>query len=109
MLNTDRFKELENQINQKLGFALQSIPYNPTLFTLSNGTDAVVDEVFSYQIANKFKNHWSAATAMSDPQAGMIRHDTDDDTWQGYTTGAAWITFVTGSGESFHPFLLFGG
>lgn len=46
---------------------------------LLTGADAVVDEVFSYQKANKFKNHYRGATAPADIQPGMLFSDSDDD------------------------------
>ena len=100
MFDIDRFKELESQINQRLGFAMQSTPYNPTIFTLTNGTDAVVDEIFSYQIANKFKNHWRAASASSDPQPGMIWQDSDDDKFRGRDSATNWDIFITSANPS---------
>ena len=75
---------------------------------ISTGADAVVDEVFSYQKVNKLKNHYYGAAAPANPVAGLIWVDSDDGKVYVYY-GAAWVEVVTGSGESFHPFLLFGG
>jgi len=74
----NKYKTITDRINKKLGFEMPGSEYNPTLFTLPNGTDAVIDEVFSYQVANKFKNHWYAASKPTDIQDGMIWIDSDN-------------------------------
>ena len=63
--------------------------------SLLTGDDAILDDVFSYQIANKFKNHWRGATPPADPQAGMIFSDSDDNKVY-HWTGAAWVELATG-------------
>lgn len=57
---------------------------------LSDGDNAILDDVFSYQQYNKLKNHWYAATAPSNPQAGMIWIDSDNGKVYKYY-GAAWV------------------
>jgi len=47
----------------------------------------VLDDLFSYQVYNKIKDHWRAATAPADIQAGMIYSDSDDN--KVYHYGAA--------------------
>ena len=72
-------REVERKIDRFGGFErAPNLLYNPTVFTLINGTDAVLDEVWSYQIANKFKNLWYSATAPSDMQDGMPFVDSDN-------------------------------
>ena len=56
--------------------------------SLLTGDDAILDSVFSYQIANKFKNHWRGASPPANPQAGMIFSDSDDNKVY-HWTGAA--------------------
>ena len=60
--------------------------------TMPNGSDAVVDSLFSYQQYNRIKNHWYGATAPSDPQPGMIWVDSDDGKSYVYY-GSAWVEF----------------
>ena len=105
-LNT--YEAFERAINRQLMSVLDIPLSDPTLFTLINGTDAAVDDLWAAQHVNKFKNHWYAAAAPTDPQAGMIWMDSDDGKVYAYYA-AAWSEIVIGSGESFHPFLLFGG
>ena len=52
--------------------------YDPTKHTIATGSDAVIDDLFSFQVYNKLKNHWRAATAPTDIQDGMIWSDSDD-------------------------------
>jgi len=84
-------QSIEKDINDFCGIRKEiRFLYNPSVFTLTNGTDAVLDEIWSYQIVNKFKNHWYSATGPSDPQAGMIWMDSDDGLlYKRY--GAAWV------------------
>ena len=58
--------------------------------TIPNGSDAVVDSLFSYQQYNRIKNHWYSATAPTAPVAGMIWVDSDDGKVYVYY-GAAWV------------------
>lgn len=66
--------------------------YDPTKMTIIQGTDGVLDDLFSYQVYNKLKNHWRLATEPPDKQPGMIRSDSDDDKLHHYGNvgGAAW-------------------
>lgn len=57
--------------------------------SLATGEDAVLDDVWSYQQYNRFKNHWVGASAPANAVAGMIWSDSDDDKLYHYT-GAAW-------------------
>jgi hypothetical protein len=59
---------------------------------LSNGTDAVLDDIFSYQQYNRLKNHWPGASAPSDPQNGMVWYDSTNHRWAGRRNGA-WLYF----------------
>ena len=52
--------------------------YDPTKMTIIQGTDGVLDDLFSYQVYNKLKNNWRGAVAPTDMQDGMIYSDTDD-------------------------------
>lgn len=52
--------------------------YDPTKMTIIQGTDGVLDDLFSYQVYNKLKNNWRGAVAPVDMQDGMIYSDTDD-------------------------------
>jgi hypothetical protein len=63
----------------RLDLCMEEMLYDPTKFSISTGDDAVLDDIFSYQVYNKIKNHWAAATAPTDVQQGMIWYDTDDD------------------------------
>ena len=65
--------------------------------SISTGDDGVLDDVFSYQIYNKIKNHWRGSTAPANPQAGMIFSDSDDDKLY-YWNGAAWVEIEAGGG-----------
>ena len=58
--------------------------------TIPNGSDAVVDSLFSYQQYNRIKNHWYGATAPTAPVAGMIWVDSDNGKTYVYY-GAAWV------------------
>lgn len=62
---------------------------------LSDGDAAVLDDIFSYQIYNKLKDHFSGASAISAPQQGMIQHLTGDDRISIYD-GALWRIILTG-------------
>lgn len=53
--------------------------YDPTKMTIIQGTDGVLDDLFSYQVYNKLKNHWRLGVAPADIQPGMIWSDLDDD------------------------------
>jgi len=65
--------------------------------SISTGDDAILDDVFSYQIYNKIKNAWRGATPPANPQAGMIFSDSDDNTlW--HWTGAVWVEIATAVG-----------
>jgi len=71
--------ELIEKLDNHFGFEkTPAFLYNPTVFTLANGTDAALDDVFSYAIANKFKNNWYGASAPTDKQDGMMHVDSDD-------------------------------
>lgn len=72
----ERFDEFER--------ALPELGYDPTLFSLDQGGDAVLDEVFSYTNCNKLKNNWPGANRPTQCQEGMIWYDTDVDKWFGY-------------------------
>ena len=52
---------------------------DPTKFTILTGDDGILDDLFSYQVYNKIKNHWRAAAVPADIQPGMIWSDSDDD------------------------------
>jgi len=52
---------------------------DPTKFTILTGDDGILDDLFSYQVYNKLKNHWRAAGEAADKQPGMIWSDSDDD------------------------------
>ena len=46
--------------------------FDATKHSITDGDDAVLDDVFSYQVYNKLKNHWSGATAPSGVVESMI-------------------------------------
>lgn len=46
--------------------------YDPTKMTIIQGTDGVLDDLFSYQVYNKLKNHWRLDVEPADRQVGMI-------------------------------------
>ena len=52
---------------------------------ITTGSDGVLDDVFSYQVYNKIKNHWRAAAAPANVQVGMIWSDSDDNKLYHYT------------------------
>ena len=59
---------------------LESDPiYDPTKMTIIQGTDGILDDLFSYQVYNKLKNHWRLDVVPTDIQPGMIWSDSDDD------------------------------
>jgi len=62
----------------RLSVKLSDIGYDPTKFSISTGEDAVLDDIFSYQVYNKNKNNWYAAAAPADIQDGMIWVDSDN-------------------------------
>ena len=68
--------------------------------SISTGDDAVLDDVFSYQIYNKIKNAWRGASAPADIQAGMIFSDSDDDRIYHYTGAALEEIIHTGATET---------
>ena len=88
------FKKREIDIfDRQFPARLKSAPiYDPTKFTILTGDDGILDDLFSYQVYNKIKNHWRAAAAPADRQPGMIRSDSDDDKLHHYGNvgGAAW-------------------
>ena len=52
---------------------LESDPiHDSTKMTIIQGTDGVLDDLFSYQVYNKLKNNWRGAVAPTDMQDGMI-------------------------------------
>lgn len=69
-----------NIFDRRFPSRLESDPiYDPTKMTILTGSDGILDDLFSYQVYNKIKNHWRAAVAPADIQAGMIWSDSDDD------------------------------
>ena len=66
--------------------------YDPTKMTIIQGTDGILDDLFSYQVYNKLKNHWRLDVEPTDRQPGMIWSDSDDDRLyhRGDIGGAAW-------------------
>ena len=66
--------------------------YDPTKMTIIQGTDGVLDDLFSYQVYNKLKNHWRLATEPPDKQVGMIWSDLDNDKLKHYgnVVAAGW-------------------
>jgi len=57
---------------------------------IGDGADGVVDERVDYVKFNKVKNHYYAAAAPSNPVAGVIRIDSDDERIYKYDGSAAW-------------------
>jgi len=55
----------------------------------SDGDDFISGAILSYQQANRIKNNWRAAAAVSNPSAGMLRSDSDDD-YLYHRGAAAW-------------------
>ena len=73
------FKEQRMDIFDRRFPAIFDDPiYDPTKMTIIQGTDGVLDDLFSYQVYNKLKNNWRGAVAPTDMQDGMIYSDTDD-------------------------------
>ena len=73
------FKERRMDIFDRQFNAIFDDPiYDPTKMTIIQGTDGVLDDLFSYQVYNKLKNNWRGAVAPTDMQDGMIYSDTDD-------------------------------
>jgi hypothetical protein len=63
--------------------------------TLLAGDDFVSGDIFSFQQANRMKNHWAQAAAPASPQPGMLHHDTDDSIlYHRATAGPAWEQIV---------------
>lgn len=75
--------------DRRFPISLESDPiHDPTKMTIIQGTDGVLDDLFSYQVYNKLKNHWRLGVEPADKQAGMIWSDLDDNKLYHY--GAAW-------------------
>ncbi|MCK4818641.1 hypothetical protein KA005_22915, partial [bacterium] len=53
--------------------------YDPTKFTILTGSDGILDDLFSYHVYTRIKNHWRSDVAPADIQPGMIWSDSDDD------------------------------
>jgi len=68
--------------------------------SISTGDDGILDDVFSYQIYNKIKNHWRGAAAPAEIQAGMIFSDSDDNRVYHYTGAALQEIIHTGATET---------
>jgi len=66
--------------------------FDPTKFTILTGSDGILDDLFSYQVYNKLKNHWRDAAEAGDKQPGMIWSKTTDDKLfhYGNVGGEAW-------------------
>ena len=62
-----------------LGKNLPEEFFDATKHSITDGDDAVLDDVFSYQVYNKLKNHWAGATAPTGVVESMIWYDTDID------------------------------
>ena len=73
--------------------------YDPCKFSISTGDDAVLDDLFSYQVYNKIKNHWYAATAPADVQNGMIYVDSDNSKVYAYDGSAEEVLQATRSND----------
>lgn len=56
----------------------------------SDGDNFINGAFLSYQQGNRMKNNWRAASPVSNPQAGMLFFDSDDNSLWVYT-GAAWL------------------
>lgn len=77
-----------NIFNRRFPAIFDDPMYDPTKMTILTGDDGVLDDLFSYQVYNKIKNHWPGAVRPADVQQGMIWYDTDVDKWYGWN-GAA--------------------
>jgi len=55
----------------------------------SDGDDFVSGAILSYQQGNRIKNNWRAAAAVTNPSAGMLFSDSDDD-YLYHRAAAAW-------------------
>lgn len=84
MENIDIYKEgfENNELNifdRRFNRIFDDPLYDPTKMSISTGDDAVLDDIFSYQVYNLIKNHWRAAGAPANIQSGMIWNDSDDE------------------------------
>ncbi|MCK4759023.1 MAG: hypothetical protein KAT69_03195 [Candidatus Aminicenantes bacterium] len=75
--------------------------------TIANGDDLVSGNILSFQEANRIKNNWRSATAPSNPQAGMLFSDSDDEKLY-HRQASAWMV-VMQADNSFISTLAAGG